>query len=260
MDLLDGVISKITNPYERKARQYPALLAFLPLLTMFTLLYSSKSSAATSAASIAVACGGLYLMSNLCRELGKSLEGELFREWGGKPTTQLLRHRDDVIEAPTKVRYHSFLAARINESFPDKLLEKESPDLADGLYQSGVRWLLSNTRPDDNKKFDLLFKENITYGFRRNALGVKKIGMAISIGCILWTLFKERVVGLTRPFIDFSVFVRMPDASMASLAVSGVMLLVWMLFVTKATVRTTAFTYAEMLLQTCDTIGTEKRP
>ena len=68
------------------------------------------------------------------------------------------------------------------------------PEDADGIYQSGVRWLLNHTRPEDNKKFDLLFKENTAYGFRRNALGTKPLGLVFSFGSILWTLTKEKVL------------------------------------------------------------------
>src|SRR3989442_9451732 len=158
---LDDLVAKVTDPYERPARLYPALLALLPLIALIALLYGPKATALTGAVTVAVSCGGLYLMTNLCRELGKRLEGKLYQEWGGKATTQLLRHRDKTIEAATKRRYHSFLAAKINEAFPDRDQEAQNPEAADDLYQSGVRWLLNHARPDDGKKFDLIFKENV---------------------------------------------------------------------------------------------------
>src|SRR2546423_1922920 len=166
---LDDLVAKVTDPYERPARLYPALLALLPLLALIMLLYGPKASALTGAVTIAVSCGGLYLMTNVCRELGGRLEKGLYREWGGKPSTQLLRHRDNTIEALTKRRYHAILAAKINAPFPDPEQEASQPDVADETYQSSVSWLLGHTRPEDGKKFDLLFKENIAYGFRRNA-------------------------------------------------------------------------------------------
>ncbi len=255
MGLLDDVVAKVTDPYERQARLYPALLASLPMLTTVVLLYGPKASALTSAITIAVSCGGLYLMTNLCREFGKRLEDKLFQEWGGKPSTQLLRHRDSTIEAPTKKRYHAFLAVKINEAFPDALQETENPGRADGLYQSGVRWLLNHTRPDSGKNFDLLFKENIAYGFRRNALGIKPIGLIIAAGSILWTLAKEHTPG--HPFIDLPSLTQLSETATASLTVSIVMMSIWIVFITKTSVRTMAFTYAEMLLRTCDVLVTE---
>ena len=71
---LDDLFAKVTDPYERPARLYPALLALLPLLTLLMLLYGPKATALTSAVTVAVSCGGLYLTTNLCRELGKRLE------------------------------------------------------------------------------------------------------------------------------------------------------------------------------------------
>ena len=71
---LDDLVAKVTDPYERPARLYPALLALLPLLTLVMLLYGPKATALTGAVTVAVSCGGLYLTTNLCRELGKRLE------------------------------------------------------------------------------------------------------------------------------------------------------------------------------------------
>ncbi len=252
---LDDLVAKVTDPYERPARLYPALLALLPLLTLVMLLYGPKATALTGAVTVAVSCGGLYLTTNLCRELGKRLEERLYLKWGGKPSTQLLRHRDKTIEAPTKGRYHSFLAGKINVAFPDKDQEAKNPEAADEVYQSGVRWLLNHTRPEDGKKFDLLFKENVAYGFRRNALGVKPIGLIVSIASLLWVLATEGL--LLSPghrFIDLTALPRMPEAATASLIVSAVMLVAWMLFFTKSSARTAAFTYAETLLRACDSL------
>jgi hypothetical protein len=252
---LDDLVAKVTDPYERPARLYPALLALLPLLTLVMLLYGPKATALTGAVTVAVSCGGLYLTTNLCRELGKRLEEKLYKEWGGKPTTQLLRHRDKTIEAVTKHRYHSFLAAKINGTFPDKDQEAKNPEAADEVYQSGVRWLLNHTRPEDNKKFDLIFKENVAYGFRRNALGVKSIGLIVSIASLLWVLATEGVLfSPGHRFIDLTALSRMPEPATASLIVSAVMVVAWMLFFTKASARTAAFTYAETLLRACDSL------
>ena len=39
---LKEIIEKITDPYERAARLYPALLAILPLITLVAMLYESQ--------------------------------------------------------------------------------------------------------------------------------------------------------------------------------------------------------------------------
>ena len=252
---LDDIVAKVTDPYDRQARLYPALLCLLPLLSLVALLYAPDVSALTGAMTIAVSCGGIFLMTNICREMGKRLEERLYRQWGGKPTTQLLRHRNGVIDSVTKRRYHAFLGAKLNLTFPDADLENNDPAKADEAYQSGARWLLDHTRPDAEKKFDLLFKDNITYGFRRNALGAKPLGTVIAIGCLLWVLAKDQVLaGTNRQIVVWAALGQLSPPSIASLLVSGLMLLVWMFFFTKTSLRTSAFTFAETLLRTCDTL------
>ncbi|HEY1528196.1 MAG TPA: hypothetical protein VGH51_18365 [Candidatus Angelobacter sp.] len=250
---IDDLVAKVTDPYERAARLYPALLALLPLFAVVIFLYGPKATASTAAVTLAVSCGGLYLTTNLCRELGKRLEEKLYREWGGKPTTQLLRHRDANIESVTKRRYHAFLASKINVAFPDKDQEARDPTAADDVYQSGVRWLLNHTRLEDNKKFDLIFKENVSYGFRRNALGAKPFGLAVAVGSLFWVLLVEGgYFSSNHRFAGMGAFWRMPDPAIASLVVSAVMVIAWLLFFTKASAHTAAFTYAETLLRACD--------
>ena len=252
---LDDIVSKVTDPYERPARLYPALLALLPLFALIMLLYGPKATALTGAMTVAVSCGGLYLTTNLCRELGKRLEEKLYRKWGGKPTTQLLRHRDPTIEGVTKRRYHAFLAGKINVPFPDRDQEASDPVAADDSYQSGVRWLLNHTRPEDGKKFDLIFKENVAYGFRRNALGVKPFGLVVAVASLLWVSVIERVfLNSGHQFIDLVALARMPEPATASLVVSAAMMVVWLLFFTRSSARTAAFTYAETLLRACDSM------
>jgi hypothetical protein len=251
---LDDIVSKVTDPYDRQARLYPALLCLLPLLALIALLYAPYVSALTGVVTIAISCGGLFLMTNICREMGKRLEEKLFREWGGKPTTQLLRYRDGTIDSVTKRRYHAFLAAKINTPFPDLNQELLDPAKADEAYQSGARWLLDHTRPDKGK-FDLLLRENVTYGFRRNALGVRPLAITVALGCLLWALAKEQIIfGTNRRVFEWSSLAQLSPGAIASLAASAVMFLVWVFFFTKTSLRTSAFTFAQTLLRTCDTL------
>ena len=251
---LNELMEKLTDSYDRTARLYPGLLGMLPLITLVAMLYGSQLSPVTRVVMMAASCGGLYLMTNLGRELGKRLEPKLFKEWGGKPSTQLLRHRDDRIEGITKERYHTFLAGKINKPFPTMADEAHNSYAADDIYQSGVRWLLNQTR--DTKRFELLFKENITYGFRRNALGMKPIGWSVCVCSLLWVLTAHGVISRSAEyFFSREALMALPETAIASLAVSGFMLAVWTVFFTKTSTRTAAFTYAETLLRACDALS-----
>jgi hypothetical protein len=114
---------------------------------------------------------------------------------------------------------------------------------------------LDHTRPDGGKKFDLLFRDNVTYGFRRNALGIRPVGIVVEAGCLIWILVKERVLfGPAGKIVDWQALAQLPAPAVASLAVAGVMLLVWAFFFTKTSLRTCAFSFAQTLLRTCDTL------
>lgn len=248
---------KITDPYERQARLWPALLALCPIVMTLELVCGKTMSVLTNTVMLVTSCGGLYLLTNICRERGKLLEPKLYEAWGGKPTTQLLRHRNSTIEGVTKRRYHSFLANKINVPFPNAEQESADPTSADEIYQSAVRWLLNQTR--DTKQFNLLFKENITYGFRRNALGLKPLGIGISLISILWVLLSYGVITCYgKYFINVAALKTLPEIAVVSLSSSILMLLVWTLFFTRASARTAAFTYAETLLRSCDVIDNKK--
>jgi hypothetical protein len=248
---LNELISKVTDPYERQARLWPALLTILPLIITIVALCSLKISIITNIVMLAASCGGIYLLTNTSREIGKRLELKLFKKWGGKPTTILLRHQDDTIESATKRRYHAFLSSKIKESFPNNEQEIANSKNADDLYQSAIRWLLNQTR--DTKQFSLLFQENITYGFRRNSLGLKPLGITISIGTLIGVLLSQDVISISKIQIFNNEAIKtLSGNAIISLVSTMLILIIWIFFFTTATIRTAAFTYAETLLRSCD--------
>ena len=110
------------------------------------------------------------LLTQLGRDAGKNKEKGLWDSWGGKPTTQLLRHRDHQLDPNTKSRYHAKLAAIVpGIRMPSPEEEAQDPQAADHVYDSCVKYLIQKTR--DHKQFPLLFHENVSYGFRRDLLG-----------------------------------------------------------------------------------------
>ncbi|MDA8187504.1 MAG: hypothetical protein M0T85_05125 [Dehalococcoidales bacterium] len=257
---MNELVGKITDRYEREARLYPVLLALFPLIVMLGLLYGPKSTVLTGVVMLAASCGGVYLLTSVSRELGKRLETGLYKDWGGKPSTQLLRHRDARIEAVTKQRYHAFLSGEINTPFPSREQETANPQAADDIYESSVRWLLNQIR--DTTKFGLLFNENIAYGFRRNALGLKPLGLASALISMAWVLLTQNEVIYSNAMPLFNVqtaVVMLPEPAIISLAVSMLMIVIWLLFFTRERVRSAAFAYAEMLLRACDVLDAKHR-
>ena len=242
------MLNKLFDPYDRKARLYRAFLALLPLIGIVAGVYGFALEIKRGAIGLLASFGIFYLLASIVRELGKRLEGSLFEKWGGKPTTQLLRHRNEYIDPITKARYHSFLAEQIGSTVPSKSDEDNDPLSADHFYQSGTKWLLDQTR--DTKKFGLLFQENVAYGFRRNCLGIKPIALIIAYISILWVMVAQGVINI-RGF-SLQALLSLPISCWISISISLIMSFIWIFFLTKLTVKTAAFTYAEMLLRACD--------
>jgi len=69
-------------------------------------------------------------------------------------------------------------------------METENAEKADAFYVLAGNWLRERTR--DHLKFKVLFEENVVYGFRRNLLGLKWIGLginAIVVAASVWMLW-----------------------------------------------------------------------
>ena len=143
-------------------------------------LVPSALDDARSVASVASSFGLALLLAQVARDRGKRLEPALYDTWGGKPSVALLRHRDTRIDEHTKSRYREFLKGQLPQ-LKLATIEEEgaNPEAADNAYQSVTAWLLTQTR--DTKRFSILFRENISFGFRRNLWGLKPVGIAVTL-------------------------------------------------------------------------------
>jgi hypothetical protein len=171
--------------------------------------------------------------------------------WGGKPSIVLLRHRDRRIEEHTKTRYREFLKTRLPQlTLPTPEEERADPEAADRKYQSVTEWLLTQTR--DPKRFSILFRENVSFGFRRNLWGLKPIGVAVSLMAGLAS-FAAIVYG-------YQVEHQVPSPEIAFVTASvWVLLLVWVALITPLWVRIPADAYGRQLLAACDTLNSAQR-
>jgi len=166
-------LSKYTDPYERKARIYPALLCLLPIAVAVSIKLPELYTSLSGLVALVVAFGGLHLLAQIARDGGKRLEQGLFDSWGGMPSVNIFRHRDGIIPTPEKKALHQLLSNKTKVEAPTFKLESEHPEDADEIYRSWSNYLRNHSR--DTTKYSLLFKENINYGFRRNILGMKNI-------------------------------------------------------------------------------------
>lgn len=251
-------LMKLLDFYQRNARLYPALLALLsPVATAIAVL-PAGDVAIKAITGIVVGFGSLYLLSDLARIRGRAVQVDLLKTWGGMPTTIFMRHADDHLSKPTKKRYHDFLRSRLgSDAIPSSEEEARDPGAADERYDSCVAWLREQSRGAD---FDLLLKENATYGFRRNMFGMRVIGLVLCACSLLAPL----AVGLATksPPSEWWAFVVASyagtKAMMIAAAISALGLLGWIIIVTPTWVRSAADVYAESLLACCDALETAK--
>lgn len=242
---------KLFDPYNRQARLYPALITLLPAIFAALLVFPALlTSAGGGLVSILALSGGLYLVADLARSSGKELEAGLVDSWGGWPTTQLLRHSNGRLSGLTRERYRQILESKTNLSWPTPAAEAADSLAADAVYRSATDWLREQTRGPD---FSLLLAENARYGFRRNLLGLKRWGIAVSLLAAV-SLLGPVIVGAQFSMTEALGAISEPQRHLRLAAACGALLMFvgWMLVVSKKWVRAAAESYALALLQCCD--------
>src|SRR6516164_1456109 len=238
-----SAIAQLLDPYSRQARLQPALVVVVPAAVLIVVWFPALWSVWGLVLTVASSCGVTLLLSQIARDRGKRLEPELYTSWGGKPSVALLRHADERIDDNTKARYRAFLASRLPDlKLPSPAEEEADPARADRAYESVTAWLLTQTR--DTKTFGLLFRENISYGFRRNLWGLKPIGLPIALACACasTTVLAHNYVALHEPLPPQIVFVT---------AVTWILALLWIAWITPSWVRIPADAYGQQLLAAC---------
>ncbi|WP_339813556.1 hypothetical protein [Zunongwangia profunda] len=229
------------SKYKLNARIYPTLILLLPVLILsiyFSIDYES----------IYTAIGGLgffallqFVFSEVGRDRGKKAEKKLWLEWGGTPSTQILRHSDNTFDPHTTNHLHKRLCESTGIGHIDMgEIEKYNPDEADNIYSAWCGYLRGVTR--DTSKYKLLFQENISYGFRRNLWGLKKpaiIFIAIVAAVIAFAEYLQIQANGTSPSL------------ISALCFIGLLLILlfWLLIVNKSWIKSVAFAYAERLVE-----------
>lgn len=238
------------DSYDRPARLYPAFLVLIPLAVQLVCLYGTANILASSVLSILAFSGVAYVLGRFARDAGKSKQEQFFTKWGGAPTTQLLRHRNERIDVHTKERFHRILSAGLGKTLPSAEQERADPKAADDLYRAATAWLIGRTR--DTKRYPLVFKENVAFGFQRNALGLRWLGITVALGCSIWTMAHAQVLTGTAPYLAIEQVFDLKPAIVMSLVVSSATHLAWLVFISESALRRTGFAYGERLLEACD--------
>ena len=231
------------DSYSIAARLMPALVAFFPVIVTVAVWTPALYDSASGILASSIACGLALLVAQMARSLGQSAERRLFDKWGGKPTSRWLLRSDGTLDELTKARYRRYLEEHVDGwKAPSQAAEETDREGAMSTYDSAIRWLRKATR--DRRQFNLVFAENVAYGFLRNCYGLRWIGRPVALLCVV-----VNCVGL----YCFASAADPPwDQGAGSLLFSVAMMIVWLTFVNQRKVRGAADSYARALLEVCD--------
>lgn len=235
----------LIDPYELKARVLPALIQISPLVPLFVgvpVLDADITGSGTLSGLLFLAF--TVLSSSAVRPMGKRLENRLIDNWGGLPTTIMLRHSDSSINPETKKRYHAALQTLLPESdWPTTETEQLNPVAADAVYESAIDAVRERTR--DREKYRLVFAELGNYGFARNLRGSRPIGLVLAVLLLICEMSVIADNGWLTQFADTLVW----HISALYALVFGVVMLT---FFGNRFVREAGDNYARALLATLD--------
>jgi hypothetical protein len=239
-------MTTLLDRYAWNARLLPAFIVLLPVALVALAREPKVTDLVKPVLSVVVGAGCLVLLAHIARSAGQKAGERLIAEWGGLPSTIMLRHRDTGIDSETKRRYHMRLGKLVpNVRMPTPDEEATDQQQADCVYEACRTFLLSKTR--DQKKFALLFNENVAYGFRRNLFGLRLFGILVSIGGVAgssWKIVTDVRSGESAPTLAVLAFI-----------ICVGLLYAWLAMVNKEWVRRGANDYAVRLLETIDLLA-----
>lgn len=242
----------LLDTYTIRAQVVPAILAAVPALALIAAFVSLKDFGFAHALASIGLLAVFWLFGDRARRLGKQLEPTLFQKMGGMPSIVMLRHSDDTFNPVAKTAYHAFLSRTLGVQPPTAAQEAADPPAADQHYDRACAWLRDRTR--DTKKFNVLFNENMTYGARRNLLGVKPYALMLNILVVIVAVV---LLAYFRPLQD----IHTTTTSIATVLVVAVIHAASFLrFVNEQGVMQAARTYGRQLILSCDTLSAAAKP
>ena len=242
---MTNIFELVKDPYERKARAIPGLLVALPLLVPLLCVYGAKHPVRTGVIGLLGGCGAISALASVARGRGKKLEESLVKKWGGMPTTIALRHRDKFLDSVSTQRYHTAITAKLGIAMPTAEEESADQDKADDTYIGATKRLRELTR--SNKQ--LLLKENIAYGFHRNMLAMKPVGILSCLLGIVYGLLIAKVLQVIPPHFYPGHLADPGLAAGLTLLISLALLAAWVLYFDQDALKRMGFVYAERLFE-----------
>lgn len=239
---------KFFDAYSIRARLFPAIIAAAPAFAALALLISWKTFGLSNTIASLGILVLLYAVADLSRNRGRRIESKIYQEQCGMPSITLFRRNDKTIDEGSKERYREFLSGKLNTPAPTPEDELANQDLADAFYDQCGVWLRQNTR--NTKAFPILFGENVTYGFRRNLLGVKAFALWLNVIVVIFS-----VLILWR--LSWNIDSLQGNKALVVLIVAAAHAAYMLLAVNRDAVRDASRAYARELILSCESFLAE---
>ncbi len=239
---------KFFDAYSLRARVFPALLAGLPALAFPFVVVPWKGLGLSNIIVTVMSLVLLYAFADLARRTGLRVE----RKLGTRSTLHFWHRIDATLPNSIKDPYRDYIATQLKRPAPTADDELHDPAGADDFYAGAGFWLRDQTR--NVKTFNILFDDLVSYGFRRNLLGLKYIAVAANL---VVAAASVAIIYLTPEY-----FVHVPAITEKLCVVLLVVLLhsLYMLFaVGPAAVREASDTYGKQLIISCGNLIKAKR-
>ncbi|MBR2848598.1 MAG: hypothetical protein IKB87_03985 [Clostridia bacterium] len=224
---------ELLDAYNIRARLSASIILLAPIAITVFVCFDEIHNIATSAVFI-----GLFLaFTNYIPILLRMVYGS--KQYSVNYAAEFLMPSDPTISLNSKHRYYEILAD-LETSF-ELFLHPDDTDEFRKCCESAVAYLKTRTREDH-----LVQEENINYGFCRNLLRSKYIGILICISmCCLIAVYS---------LLTYESISEIPTVHYFAFATNIVMILFWCVGVTQRALDNTAKTYARTLIAAIDTL------
>jgi hypothetical protein len=178
------MIEQSQDSYDLKATVVPGLILALPLLV--DAVYAAPNVSGWPIFAVVGTCSLalIYGLGRFARARGKAIEPELWRQWGGQPSTRLLHHGDSHFGNDVKAAVRNALAKEFSVKLPTPNEEATNENRDDQAIVEAFRQVRQYLRQHDPD--GLWNKHNAEYGFCRNLLGCR---MAWAVVALAATVF-----------------------------------------------------------------------
>jgi hypothetical protein len=229
------------DEYDRKARLTPGLLLILPVAFDIVAFGLKQYPAVAIAAAMFGGAGATYLLAILIRQLGKKVEDGLWKDWGGPPTTLLLRMRSPTKNPILRDSWRRAVEAKTGLTLLSGSAEAADPETADNTVETAVRQLLVYR---DNPSYPLVKAELIQYGFERNYYAARWYGRVVALLAVGALAF-----GLSDHSLRIGGLKVSQGGLIAALAINALLLAMWLITPSASRAKSAATRYANQLLQ-----------